>query len=83
MAIVGKVIGKHSKLFGMPIENYYYISVCMKIGSSFVDPHANECRDPYWTIVDVNDKNKSMGQKTNKFRVAKNGIVFTFCRGTP
>jgi len=63
MAIVGKVIGKHSKLYGMPIENYYYISVCMKIGSCYVDPHSNECRDPYWTIVDVNDKNKSMGSK--------------------
>lgn len=84
LSIVGKVISKHSKLHGMPIENYYYMSVCMKLGACYVDAHANECKDPFWTITDVNDKNKSSNaQKNNKFRIVKNGIIFNFQRGLP
>ena len=68
----------------MPIENYYYVSVCMRLGACFVDSHANECRDPFWTITDVNDKNKSSsGLKNNKFKIVKNGIIFSFFRGSP
>ena len=81
----------------MPIENYYYIQVCMRLGSCYIDSHANECKDPYWTIIDVNDKSKQstvanlnsslssigMRDKNSKFRVVKNGIVFNFLRGSP
>lgn len=68
----------------MPIENFYYIFVCMKIGANHVDQFGNECKDPYWTIVDVNDKNKSTtGLKNSRFKIVKNGICFTFQRGSP
>ena len=67
----------------MPIENYYYVSVCMRLGSCYIDSHANECKDPYWTIIDVNDKNKSNNAnaangKNSKLRIVKNGIIFVF-----
>ena len=70
----------------MPIENYYYVSVCMRLGSCYIDSHANECKDPYWTIIDVNDKNKSNNAsaangRNNKLRIVKNGIIFVFQRG--
>lgn len=80
-------MNKHSKLYGVPIENYYYISVCMKLGSCYVDTKGERCNDPFWTITDVNDKNnKSMsassGGKNTKFRIFKNGIHFNFTKGS-
>jgi hypothetical protein len=82
---VGKVINKHSKLFGVPIENFYYISVCMKLGACYVDTRGEKCNDPFWTITDVNDKNKSFSPsgKGNKYRIFKNGIHFNFQKGQP
>jgi len=83
LQIVGKVINKHSKLFGVPIENFYYISVCMKLGSCYVDTKSERCNDPFWTITDVNDKNKAFSYNTrsNKFKLFKNGIHFNFTKG--
>lgn len=79
--ILGKVIKNHSKLYGMPIENYYYISVCLKIGNCYIDMKANECKDPFWTISDVNDKTKGIGQRgQSKFKVIKNGIHFVYTK---
>jgi hypothetical protein len=81
---VGKVINKHSKLHGVPIENFYYISVCMRLGACYVDTRGERCNDPFWTITDVNDKNKSFNYttaKSNKFRIFKNGIHFNFTKG--
>lgn len=59
LQIVGKVVNKHSKLYGVPIEGRYYISVCMRLGSCYVDTKGERCDNPFWTIIDVNDKNKS------------------------
>jgi hypothetical protein len=83
LQIVGKLINKHSKLFGVPIENFYYISVCMKLGSCYVDTKGERCNDPFWTITDVNDKNKAFNYNTrsNKFKLFKNGIHFNFTKG--
>lgn len=78
LQIVGKVVNKHSKLHLVPIENYYYISVCMRLGSCFVDTRSERCNDPFWTITDVNDKTKQASLKGNKFRIFKNGIHFNF-----
>jgi hypothetical protein len=65
----------------MAIENYYYISVSIRLGSCFIDSRANETKDPVWTITDVNDKSKSNTSKQNRFRIFKNGIHFVFNRG--
>ena len=54
--MVGKVIKKHSKLFNLPIESYYNISVCVKLGASYIDPRCKEINDPYWTLSDLRDK---------------------------
>lgn len=84
MQIVGKVINKHSKLFGLPIENFYYVSVCMRLGACFVDAKGERCPDPLWTMIDVSDKNKALALlpgKTNKFRTFKNGVSFNFTKG--
>jgi hypothetical protein len=64
----------------MAIENYYYIYVCVKLGNCYVDTKCNECKDPFWTISDVNDKTKNLGFRQNKFKVVKNGIHFVFTR---
>lgn len=58
LQIVGKVVNKHSKLHNVPIENFYYISVALKLGSCYVDTKGERCNDPFWTITDVSDKNK-------------------------
>ena len=80
LQIIGKVVNKHSKLYGLCIENYYYMSVCMRLGATYVDARANESKDPVWTMVDVNDKNKAVNG--NKFRIFKNGVQFQFSRCT-
>lgn len=82
MQIVGKIVNKHSKLYGVPIESFYYISVCMRLGSCYVDTKGERCNDPFWTITDVNDKSKQSATKGNKFRIFKNGIHFNFLRGS-
>jgi len=79
--IVGKVVPKHSKLHGLAIENFYYISVSMRLGSCYVDMRGERCTDPFWTLTDVNDKSKQASMKGNKFRIFKNGIHFNFQRG--
>jgi len=88
LQIVGKIINKHSKLYGVPIENFYYISVCMRLGSCYVDTKGEKCESPFWTITDVNDKNKSYppgygGKNGSRFRIFKNGIHFNFLKGQP
>lgn len=82
MQIVGKVVNKHSKLHGLPIENFYYISVCMRLGACYVDTKGERCADPFWTITDVTDKSKQAAFKGNRFRIFKNGIHFNFMRGS-
>lgn len=82
LQIVGKIVNKHSKLYGVPIENFYYISVCMRLGACFVDTRGERCLDPFWTITDVNDKNKQgTSSGKSKFRIFKNGIHFNFLKG--
>ena len=84
LQIIGKIINKHSKLYNVPIENFYYISVCMKLGSCYVDAKGEKCQDPFWTITDINDKNKTLVSKgSNRFRIFKNGIHFNFVKGQP
>lgn len=73
----------HSELYSLPIENYYYIYVCVKLGNCYVDARCNESRDPVWTITDVNEKTKNLGFRQNKFKLVKNGIHFVFNRDNP
>lgn len=67
-------------MFGMPIENYYCISVCLKLGNCYIDMKAMECKDPFWIVSDVNDKSKGAGAKNAKFKVVKNGVHFIYSR---
>jgi hypothetical protein len=56
----------------------------MRLGSCFVDAKGERCQDPFWTITDINDKNKtSVSRGSNKFRIFKNGIHFNFMKGLP
>jgi len=56
----------------------------MKLGSSFIDAKGEKCQDPFWTITDINDKNKtSISRGSNRFRIFKNGIHFNFVKGIP
>lgn len=52
----------------------------MRLGSMFIDSKANETKDPVWTIIDINDKNKMPGSAKGKFKILKNGIFFNFSR---
>jgi hypothetical protein len=65
----------------MPIELFHQISVCIKVGSCFVDPRINESKDAIWTMTDLNDKSRNVGIKNNKFKIIKNGIHFVFTKG--
>jgi hypothetical protein len=56
---VGKVIKQHSKLFNVPIDNFY-VTVCMKLGACYVDGKGERCNDGISTIIEVNDKNKAL-----------------------
>lgn len=67
----------------MPIENYYYISVCLKLGNCYIDLRASETKDPFWTISDINEKLKTLGKRETKFKVIKNGIHFFYNRQVP
>jgi hypothetical protein len=54
----------------------------MRLGACFVDTKGEKWADPVWTMIDVNDKNKtSVSRGSNKFRIFKNGIHFNFLKG--
>ena len=54
----------------------------MKLGSCYLDAKGEKCQDPFWTITDINDKNKtSVSKGSNRFRIFKNGIHFNFIKG--
>lgn len=59
----------------------------MRLGSCYVDTKGERCDNPFWTIADINDKNKSyppgQGKNASKFRIFKNGIHFNFQKGQP
>jgi len=63
------------------MDPQHYISVCLELGSTYIDLKLNEQRDPYWTMVDLNDRSKVTNQKQNKFKIIKNGIHFVFNKG--
>ena len=58
LLFVGRVVKNNSKMYNMPILPNYYISVCAKLGSSFIDMKCRDSPDPIWTLYDVGDKNK-------------------------
>ncbi len=54
----------------------------MRLGANYIDGKGEKCTDPFWTITDVNDKNKTSYIKgSSKFRIFKNGIHFNFIKG--
>ena len=50
----------------------------MRLGNCYLDSKGNECKDPYWTITDINDKSKNVSTRNDKVRIVKNGIHFWF-----
>ena len=78
--LVGKVGKTKSKMHSLPMDMNMYISVCLKVGFSWVDNKLTEVRDPSWTMTDINERAK-IPDKQGKFRIFKNGVDFVFTKG--
>lgn len=85
LQIVGKLIKNHSKIHRISLEELgnAYISVCTKLGDSFVDQKCRAKEVESWTMSQIDSQLLERLQRSKRqksFFVMKDGINFCFSR---
>ena len=85
LQIVGKLIKNHSKVHRMSLEELgnAYVSVCTKLGDSFVDQKCRAKEVESWTMSQIDSQLLERLQRSKRqksFFVMKDGINFCFSR---